>query len=378
MKKFWFTFLGLYLLLFLLNACDENIENYEKKARKEQTQKMQREGVLYGSSHSTYTGKAGQIVVVAENTLFTEEIQELLDTTFGDYIRPYYPPQPKFEIINITPDRFKEAHLRLRNILVLKFSDNIEVGKPEMLIKKDYHAKKQIITEIIAANIEDLANKLILEASALTRMYEEAEWKREYSRLKKENNTVIKSELRKAFGIELETPKNAKYEINKKGNFAKIMFPERSRQMEIKAGGSDHGMKANFIYSGIMIWEFPYKKESQFHPEFLLKVRDTMLKYNALHEIPDVYMGTQDHPAILPVHTYMQVGEVQGYEFRGMFKFTGRIEPSGGKFWSFHFKHPKRNSIIAISGYLDAPPTMSPSFDLRRIQGCIYSLKIVD
>lgn len=377
MHRIFQILLFIFLTVITVTSCDENKEGFEKKVRKTQTEKMKKEGVLYGSSQSSYTGKAGQLVVVAENTVFTDEIQELLDTTFGRLIEPFrYPPLPKFEIINLTPNRFKEAHLRLRNVLILGFSDAVEEGKPEMLIKRDYHAKKQLITEIIAANINDLRDKLILEADALTRLYDELEWKREYVRLKQENNTVIKSRLREDFGIEIEVPKKARYEINKKGNFAKIMFPDRSRQMDLKAGGSEHGSKASFIYTGIMIWEIPYNKEDQFQPEFLLKARDTMLKYNALHEIPGVYMGTQDHPAILPTHTYMQVGSVQGYEFRGLFKFTGRLEPSGGKFWSFHFIHPKRKTIIALSGYLDAPPTMNPAFDLRRIQASIYSLTI--
>lgn len=377
MSRILTIFIPVLLLIAAITSCDENKSSFEKTARKEQVKKMKKEGVLKGGSLSSYTGKPGQLIVVAKNTIFTPEIKELLDSTFGQIIEPFrYPPFPKFEIVNISPDRFKEAHLRLRNVLVLELSNDVEEEKPEMLIKKDYYARKQIITEIRALNINDLTNKLILEADALTRMYDEMEWKREFVRLKKEDNKVIKNQLNEDFGISLEVPKNAVYEINKNKNFAKIMFPDRSRQMEIKAGGSDHSSKANFIYSGLMIWEISYNKKSQFQPDFLLKVRDTLLKYNALHEIPGVYMGTQDHPAILPVHTYMQVGSVQGYEFKGLFKFTGRIEPSGGKFWSFHFIHPKRKTIIAISGYLDAPPTISPAFDLRRIQAAIYSLTI--
>lgn len=365
--------------ILALASCDENKEAFEEKAKKVERDKMKKEGVIYGSSQSTYTGKPGQLVVVAENTVFTDELAEILDTTFGALLSPYhYPPHKKFEIVVLEPERFKEAHLRLRNVLKLKFSDDVSQGQPELLIKKDYHARKQLMVELTAENYQDLRDKLLMEAAPLTKLYEELEWKREFARLKKDNNTVIKSRLKKDFGITLELPKDARYEVNKKGNFAKIMFPDRSKQMDLKAGGGDHGAKANFIHSGLMIWEIPYTKESQFQPAYLLKARDTMLKYNAHHEIPGVYMGTQYHPAILPIHTYMQVGSVQGYEFRGFFKFTGRMQPSGGKFWSFHFIHPKRNTIMAVSGYVDAPPTVNPAFDLRRIQACIYSLEIAD
>jgi hypothetical protein len=66
--------------------------------------------------------------------------------------------------------------------------------------------------------------ELLKQAPELVKKYETIEWKREYYRHKKDNNTVLKNQLAKQFGITLELPKLARYESNKSGNYAHIIF----------------------------------------------------------------------------------------------------------------------------------------------------------
>lgn len=365
-------------VLALLASCNQSKEEEKEASRKVEKIYQDSSGVVYGQSLSKYTGKAGQLVVVSDNTVFTEEVATVFDTTFGTIIMPYkYPAVPKFEVYQVNEEKFFKGSRTLRNIVNIELTDRVKEGEPKMVIKRDYFAKRQLFTVFSAATMDDLLDILKKELPSLCEYYEEMEWKREYWRLKDENNTVLKRKVSEQFGITMELPKRARYESVRK-NFAKIMFPDRSRQMDLTSANDHNSSKANFIQSGILIWQIPFKDSSQLDPDYLMRARDTLLKYNALHESPGVYMGTQDHPAILPVHRKIKIRGVEGYEFKGLFKFTGRIEPSGGKFWSFHFLHPKRNKIIAVSGYLDAPPTMSPMLDLRKIQAVLYSIDYLD
>lgn len=374
MMRFKLFFL-IFPFVYSFSSCEESLKKQDLPEREKVA--MDKEGVIHGGSTAQYVGSAGELIVVAENTVLTAELFTFLDTTFGDYILPYYPPQQKFEIKHITPERFQSGSRRIRNLLLIELDENIEPGKPKMIIKKDYFARTQLLTEIRANSMNDLMELLHAEVEGLVKKYETQEWKREYYRHKKDNNQSIKKQLVKQFGITLELPAKARFESNKQ-NFAKIMFPDRSRQMEMQGSEQYSASRANFIQSGVMIWAIPFSDSTQLTPDYLMRARDTILKYNALHEFPGVYMGTQDHPAVLPIHQRIKIDDVEGYEFRGLYKFTGRLEPSGGKFWSFHFLHPKRQTITAISGYLDAPPTMNPAFDLRRIQAVLYSLKIAE
>ncbi|MDX1651151.1 MAG: DUF4837 family protein [Brumimicrobium sp.] len=365
----------LLTVFFALMAC--KTDNSKKiKNDNNANLKPDSSGVVQGNSMAQYTGKPGQLVLVAENTVLTEEIMTLLDSVFGEYIRPYYPPEKKFEIFTRSPEQFESGSHHLRNLMFLEINNEIPKGDPRMILKKDYFARTQLIAEFKANNINDLYALMMVKLPELYELFDKQEWKREYLRHKSEKNNVAKELLRKQFGIELDLPRSVRYE-SRDSKFAHILFPDRSRQMELEAGGAYLSSKANFIQSGIMVWQFDFKDSSQLNPAYLMQARDTILKYYAKHEIDGVYMGTQDHPAVLPIHNRIQIGDAQGYEFRGLYKFTGRLEPSGGKFWSFHFLHPTRKKVIAVSGYLDAPPTMSASYDLRKIQAVLYSLKII-
>lgn len=372
-------YLGIIALIFVLFSCSEETKKKTNSGKSHPSVKKElKDGmILDGNSTALYTGKPGQLVVVSENTIYTDEVAVLFDSIFGRFIRPYYPPEPKFEIFARTPDDFEKGSKSLRNLIFLELDPSLPEGEPMLIIKKNYYSNTQLIAEFKANNMNDLYDILEERLEKVYQRFDNQEWKREYYRHKKANNKVIKKKLREQFGIEFEIQSKAKYE-SKDNMYAHIILPERSRQMELEAGGGYNSTKANFIQSGIMVWQYDFKDSSQLTPAYLMRARDSILKKYAKHEIDGIYMGTQDHPAVIPVHEKFQIGDIVGYQFRGLFKFTGIMEPSGGKFWSFHFLHPKTNRIVAVSGYLDAPPTMSASLDLRKIQAIIYSLKITE
>jgi len=376
--KYLLTLIAVSLLLF--SCLDDTPINESPKANKtidEKTHKGGRE-IIKAGSISQYTGKPGRLIIVSKNTEYTNELAYVFDSIFAAPIRPYYPPTPHFEIINRTPEDFKRLSTRLRNVIELIVDEKIEKGKPTMHIYEDYYAKTQLYTKLRAHDFNDLYELVLQKIGYLFTVYDRQEWKRELFRHSVKKNSHVNSKLQSKFGIQLSLPNNFRFEsIN--DEYAIMLFPDRTKEMEMKTTSSSYGdSKANFIQSGVMIWQYPYTDERQMHPSNLMMMRDTILKHYAKHEIEGVYMGTQDHPAVIPQYEKLKIGEVVGYQFRGLFKFTGSYEPSGGRFWSFHFKHPHRNTIVALSGYIDAPPTFSPSFDINRIRAIIYSLKVVE
>lgn len=332
--------------------------------------------VINAGATAQYTGKPGQLIVVADKTEYTEEIEELLDSVFGAYIRPYYPPTPYFEIHQRSSEDFLRLSTGFRNVLDFKIDEKVEKGKPTMKIYENYYSRTQLYTKIKAHDMPDLHQKLEDEASGLFKLYDRQEWKREYIRHAKFENKATRDKLKEKFGIDLVLPGAFKYE-SIDDTYAVMILPERSRPMDMDIGSGSIS-KVNYIQSGVMVWQYPYTDKTQLEPENLLSMRDTILKKYMKHEMAGVYMGTQFHPAILPVYEALKVGEVEGYQFKGMYKFTGEAEPSGGRYWEFQFKHPKRNTIVAISSYMDVPPTMSAKLDINIIRSIIYSLKIVD
>nr|WP_299206774.1 DUF4837 family protein [uncultured Brumimicrobium sp.] len=379
--KHWFSLIILSLVLF--SCLDEQSGRKGSDAKAKQKKifdESKHEGgreIIKAGSISQYTGKPGRLIVVANNTEYTDEIAEVFDSVFAAPIRPYYPPTPHFEVFNRSPEDFVRLSTGLRNVIELIIDEKVEKGNPKMHIYENYYAKTQLYTKLRAHDINDLYDLILQEIEYLFKVYDRQEWKREFYRHPAKGNMDVRKKLQSKFGIDLRLPTSYRYEsVN--DEYAILLFPDRTRQMDLQTNDSYSSSKVNFIQSGVMIWQYPYTDKQQMEPDNLLKMRDTILKYYALHELKGVYMGTQYHPAAMPVFEKLKIGDVTGYQARGLFKFTGASEPSGGRFWSFHFKHPHRNTIVALSGYIDGPPTMSPSFDINRIRAVLYSLKVVD
>lgn len=371
----------LIVLCLVLTSCLDGVSNDKDSASssKKVNVKDHKGGrvLLDAGSTSQYTGQAGRLMVVADNTVYTDEVKELIESFFAEPIRPYYPYTPHFEVYNRTMSEFKSLSTRLRNVIELIIDENVEKGNPTMHVFENYYAKTQLYTKLKAHDMQDLYKLILNEIDWLFETYERQEWRREYFRHRANKNTTTRERLHKKFGIDLVLPDKFSYE-SIDNNYAIIMFPDKSRQMDLKTTGIGSTSKVNFIQTGVMIWQYPFRDSSQLEEENLLRMRDTILKKYAKHEIKGVYMGTQYHPAAMPLFDKLRIGELEGYQSRGLFKFTGRMEPSGGRFWAYQFKHPTRNTIVALSGYIEAPPTISVKIDINKIKAVLYSVKPVD
>lgn len=378
--KFWFVLASLCLIL---SSCADNSSDAGKTKKsngKEKQQQEIKEGgrrIIDAGSMNQYVGKPGRLVIVTESSEYTDEIATVFDSIFGAPIRPYYPMTPYFEVYQRSPKDFKRLSTRLRNVIDLAIDKKVEKGKPTMHIYDNYYAKTQLYTKLRAHDVIDLYDIVIKQAGYLFKIYDRQEWKREFLRYSENKNKDVRSRLKNKFGIDLVLPKKYKYE-SKDNTYAIIRFPDRSRQMDLKIGNSKSRAKVNYSQGGLIIWQYPFKDSSQLEPKELLRMRDTILKKYAKYDMEGVYMGTQYHPAALPIPEKLRIGDNIGYQFRGLYKFTGAAEPSGGLFWGFQFKHPTRNTIVAVSGYFHVPPTISAKFEINRVRAILYSLKTVE
>lgn len=375
MKNIFF----LLILFLFLSACKETTKKGDENSGKKMTTSSSEGGrtIIDAGSTSQYTGQPGRLMIVADNTVYTDDIQELIESFFYAPIRPYYPFTPYFEIYQRNEKDFQRLSTKLRNVLDLKIDDAIEKGKPTMHIYKNYYARTQLYTKLRAHDMQDLYKLLLNEIDYLFQIYDAQEWKREFYRHSKNKNEVTRAKIQEKFGIDLVLPDKFNYE-SIDDTYAIIIFPDRVKQMELKTTSGTAASRSNTIQSGVMIWQYPYTDTSQLSEASLLQMRDTILKKYAKHELEGVYMGTQYHPAVIPQFKNFQIGGIVGKEVRGLYKFTGRLEPSGGKFWGFHFKHPKEDKIVVVSGYIGAPPTETARLELNKIRAVIYSLQLAE
>lgn len=334
-------------------------------------------GYSSDSSLSRVTGKVGEILVVAENGVWESDIHECLDSNLTQFIMPYFPDVATFELIHKTPSHFEKGVKRYRNILFLKIDPKYKGKKGKIVKHVDVWAKGQVVIDITAKDYDMLEQTCKSGLDEVHDIYDRASWERLIDHFDSYDNRAVKSAIEKNFGIEISLPAHSKL-VTKQKNFYRVVFPPAARPMEFESSGGT-SEDVGQIFSGLMIYQYDFVDSTQFNFDRLLRDRDTMLKAYMPHEISGLYMGTQYEKIVYPEGNvaFSEDGKVKGYDIRGMFMFKGRpIHSTGGAFWEFHFKHPKRNKMICLSGYMDAAPTTSWTHPLREIQAVLRSVKI--
>lgn len=323
------------------------------------------------------TGKVGEILVVCDNSIWESEIKAHLDTNLTRYIMPYWPDVATFTLIHKDESKFNQGVKRVRNVLFLTIDPLYQGTQASMHKQLDLYALDQMVVEITAKDQDQLLSFCKKGLKTVHSIFDDIEWRRIMNYYNTEPNQNVDKAIAKNFGIKLSLPTGTQI-VSKRPNFYRIEFPLQNRPLEFS--GTNSG-ESGAIFSGIMIYQYPYRDSSQFFLENLLQARDTMLKYNAPHEFEGMYMGTQYHELVYPEGSFMESfdGKVSGYEMRGMYQFVGRGKHgTGGAFWAYHFVNPKTDKLVCVSGYLDAPPTTSWTHFLREIQAVLKSVEITN
>ena len=320
------------------------------------------------------TGKVGEILVVCDDAIWDSHIRNELDSGLTQFIMPYFPDVTTFELIHRNPRTFNGPIKRHRNILFL--SVNPEDTDGIVRYEENVWANRQTVIRLEGRDKNHLLQIVKSKIDKIHDQFDLKEWSRIRKYFAEQQDENINNKLATFFKIHLDLPYGSKI-VAKRNNFFRIEIPEASRPIEfVGSGQQDVGT----IYSGIMVYQYPFIDSSQLEFTPLMRARDTMLKYNVPHETYGLYMGTQYNEFVHPEYS-MDLnynGSIEGVEVRGMFVFKGRYKHStGGAFWSFHFVHPKTNKILCISGYVDAPSTTSWTHALREIQAVWKSVTLL-
>jgi len=328
------------------------------------------------STGMSVTGKVGEILVVCETDIWNSKISDALDSGLVQYILPYLPDVPTFQLTHRTPKHFTEGIKRFRNTLFLQIDPKYIGEKGKIEKRVDVWAKGQVVIDITAKDYDQLLETCKNGLPNVHKEFDDISWRRIMNNFSTSRNIQLKKQIADNFGIKLVLPTHSKL-VTEQKNFYRIEFPAASRPIEFMGNGGSED--AGSIFSGIMIYQYDYTDSSDFAFDPFLAARDTMLKYNVPSEVEGMYMGTQYNEVIYPEGNNIEtIYGLKGYEMRGMFMFKGKPKHStGGAFWAFHFIHPERKKITTVSGYVDAPITTTWTHPLREVQAILRSVELV-
>jgi hypothetical protein len=258
--------------------------------------------------------------------------------------------EPAYRITYSTPEQFNGMFTYVKNILIVKIEPNTST-KTSVSYNKNVWAKNQVVMTITSPSNEMLEEYVKAHPNQLLDFFNNYEIDRAIAYLKKDYSTVVMEHVKEKFDIELYMPSSFTFYRDT----------------------TDFFWASNNANTGRMdcaVFTFPYTDPETFTKEYLVHMRDSVMKANIPGSYPDSYMMTNQDLTSYKAITVN--GEYCGV-LRGLWEMKNDM--MGGPFVCHARLDQKNNRVVMVEGFVYAPETNCANF-IRRLNAALYTLRL--
>lgn len=302
--------------------------------------------------HKNVTGKAGDLVVVASESTWNGEPGKLIRETLAQEHVALPQDEPIFDLIKVPREGFKNIFKSTRNILQVSVSPNIDSAN--IKFRDDVWAYPQATVTITAPNEEQFEEIFSENRNRIISYFLKAEQERLHMGYDKYYEKGIYNKLKEDFNLTMKVPPGFVI-ADQKEDFIWLKYetPE--------------------ISQGVVLYTFRYVSDSAFTEDYLMRVRDSILKANVPGPSEGSYMTTERR--INQVQNITQYNGHYASLMRGLWRVKNDF--MGGPYISLAVLDEDRQRVVVAFGYVYAPSKDKRNF-LRQVQAMIYSLELTD
>jgi hypothetical protein len=326
------TFLALLFVLSLI-SCDNNPSNYTQ-------------------TKPAATGNPGEILVVMTNTAWEGEIGKALRDVFHEDL--YTVPQEEFifDLYQIEKTAFIDLNKRNRNVIIPEIGEGVEQG--EIKLKKDVYSTPQTVIYIKAPDIASFIETCNAHSKNLIETFKKADRERLIPYLKKYYIEKYSEQIADSFGVFFTVPRSYTFDENRE-NFAWLSYETR------------HASQGFFVY------RYPADSTSSPNLEYLIAMRNEVLKVNVPGERKDSYMTTETKYHY-PILTGRIVNEQNCWVMEGLWKVENDF--MGGPFISFTMLDETTNEYVTIEAYVYDPRGDNRD-QIRKLEASLWTMELI-
>ena len=284
------------------------------------------------------TGKAGELVVVISEESWNSEPGKVIRQTLAQEQVSLPQDEPLFDLVKVPREAFKSIFQSTRNIVQTQISPNVDSAKvivqaknPEEFVEVFNENKNRIMSYFLQAERERLAMNY-------NKYYEKAVY-----------NVLIED-----FGITMKVPPGFQVAEQKK-DFTWLRYDTPQ------------------IEQGIVIYTFPYVSDSAFTMNYLMRVRDSVLKANVPGPTEGSYMATERR--VDQVFNILEHNGNYASEMRGLWRL--RNDFMGGPYVSLAVLDVVNQRVIVVYGYVYAPNKDKRNY-IRQVEAMLYSMELTN
>lgn len=299
-------------------------------------------------------GGSSEILLVTQN-------EEQWNGSIGEAVRGYFEmeqyglPQPEktYKVVNINMSALNDMFKKHRNLIIVEI--NSELPNPVIESENDWMSSPQYAMKIKAKDAETWIKVFDSQKDKLKTFFDENERQRFMNFFRPNANTDAMNKVKNTFGFSMVVPKDFCISV------------DRNNYMSITKDAETKELLMNLI-----IYELPYKNESDLSETRLVQVRDSIVKKYISGPTDGSYMITELE-FVPPVFTVLPDFPA-GYavEMRGMWNI--HKEFMAGPFVSYTIVNPERNKLITVEGFVYYPNKEKRDF-LKQLESMIYSIR---
>ncbi len=298
------------------------------------------------------SGKQGEIVVVMSKAHWDGKLGDFFRENFQEPLAYLPQPEPKYDLLHISPSDLKNMYKIHRNIFLIKLGDDFKEAK--VVFQNNLWAKPQVVANMVAPGADSLLAYLQENVDRLLESMAEIERKRLMDLYAENVSLGVSKLLQKNHHATLTVPMGYNLDVDS-SDFVWI------------------SNETAFMTQGILLYHYPYTDPNTFTVDYLVKKRNEFMRKYVPGPVEGSHMTTEeDFP---PRLTEMTIRGKYAAELRGLWKTKGAF--MGGPFISVSMVDEKRNRVVTAEGFL-----YSPRYDKRtryhELEAIVYSLEIVE
>jgi len=303
-----------------------------------------------GIHHNNITGKAGELVVVISNEAWEGIPGEVIRDNFAREHVALPQDESLFDLVNVPHEGFKNIFKSTRNIIQTNISQYADSSG--VTFTDNVWAYPQATVIVQAKNQEDFVKVFNENKDKMMSYFLKAERDRLTMNYDKYYEKAVYNVLSDNFGITMKVAPGFQI-ADQKEDFLWLRYitPE--------------------IEQGIVIYTFPYVADDVFTVDYLVRVRDSVLKANIPGPAEGSYMSTERR--IEQIYNVREHNGNYASEMRGLWRLIN--DYMGGPYISLAELDMANQRVIVAFGYVYAPSKDKRNY-LRQLEAMIYSLKL--
>jgi len=279
------------------------------------------------------SGKTLELMVVTTNAVYNGPARHALDSLFQTPQDGLNQPEPRFDMVQITPSSFEgntmfQAH---RNILILEINpQNIN----KIYLSYDVWSTPQVVIRITSPDAQSLDSMLLVHGERLLKEFYAQEYRRMDKVFSQKSDYKIQKAIKDKYGFDITIP----------DEFAMAKMKEESDFMWVLKQTKDFDLHL-YIYSS------PYSDKRCFEEPVILDNIDTILRRYVPGPSEGSYPGVERRDFFYSRE--VKIGTTDAVETRGLWRTYNDF--MGGPFVCYTFLSPEGDKVLTLMGAVYSP-----------------------